>query len=229
MKETRYYTHRGFHSKDQSIMENTMPAFAKSIEFGYGIELDVQLSKNMKVVVFHDADLSRLHGVDCHINSIHHEMLRSNYNIPTLSDVLELVNGDVPLIIEIKTYDSNTTILCQKTYELIRDYRGNVCVESFDPRVVFWFRKHAPEVCRGQLILPAREYDNKVTGYLISNLHTNLLTRPDFVAIRKDVATTPKVKQFYKKQARRLIGWTLHEEDEDWYDGIIFEYFDPLD
>lgn len=227
MEKIRMYSHRGLHTKNQSIMENSIESFKLSVKKGYGIELDVQLSLDQEVIVFHDKTLKRLFNNESELIKLTSKELTQTYSIPTLKSVLDLVNGEVPLIIELKVHHNNIRELCEKTMSVLSRYGGDFSVESFDPRVVRWFFKNHPSIKRGQLIMPLDEYDNKIIGYLISNLHFNYFCRPDFVAIRKDVATSPKVKQFYKKQTKELVGWTLHEGDEDWYDAMIFEYFNP--
>ena len=110
----RNYAHRGLHTKDQSIPENSLRAFGLAVENGYGMELDVQLSKDGQVVVFHDDTLNRICGVDKRVDEMTYEELKKlslagsiNDHIPLFSEVLAMVNGDTPLIVELKTGKRN--------------------------------------------------------------------------------------------------------------------------
>lgn len=227
MKISGKFTHRGLYNNEKGIVENSLEAFDLACQHGYGIELDVQLSKDNQVVVTHDYDLTRLYGKECKIRSISAERLASEYNITTLRNVLEHVEGQVAIIVELKSMNADNNLLCKEVLKTIEDYQGEICVESFDPRIVNWFRKHAPHIVRGQLIMPMDRYGFLPLGYIIANCWTNKITKPHFIALHKDVAKTPKVKKFYRKQGLPIVGWTLHEHDEDWYDATIFEHYLP--
>ena len=150
------FAHRGLHSRDKSVPENSLEAFELASRAGYGIELDVQLSKDGQVVVFHDDDLKRVCGVDCRVDERTYAELTelrlcgTEYTVPLFTEVLATVRGRSPLIVELKRGRRNIE-LCEKTYALLAEYRGDVCIESFDPFIVAWFRFHAPELLRGQL------------------------------------------------------------------------------
>ena len=142
-----------------------LPPFRKAVEAGCdGIELDVQLSSDGQVVVFHDDTLDRVCGV--HGNVIDYsladlrrmKLLDTEETIPLFTEVLDaLSQGAGPVIVELKSGKRNGE-LCEKTRELLRAYPGVYCVESFDPGIVNWFRKNAPEIIRGQLAMPAEYY-----------------------------------------------------------------------
>ena len=159
------FAHRGLHSRDKSVPENSLEAFELASRAGYGIELDVQLSKDGQVVVFHDDDLKRVCGVDCRVDEKTYAELTelrlcgTEYTVPLFTEVLATVRGRSPLIVELKRGRRNIE-LCEKTYALLAEYRGDVCIESFDPFIVAWFRFHAPELLRGQLAMPAERYEN---------------------------------------------------------------------
>ncbi len=221
------YTHRGLHTQNQSVKENSLDAFKKSIEKGYGIELDVQLSKDFEVVVYHDFNLLRLDKQDIKIFDLNQSDL-SQYHIPTLQEVLDLVDGQVELIIELKA-DKNRNKLSELVLSILKDYQGPYSIESFDPRIVYYFRKNAPTIKRGQLIMPVKKYDNKLVGFVVNTLLYQFLTRPNFLAINVDSTRfNPMIK------LNQLIGvesclWTVHQNhktDYGWVDAYIFEYFD---
>lgn len=158
------YAHRGLHEKDLSVPENSMAGFKAAVEAGYGIEFDLQLTKDKKVVVHHDRSLKRVCGADVSIGDLTYKELQqyrlqnTEERVPLFSDVLALVDGRTPLIIELKHYD-DADLLCPLVWELLRNYKGPYCVESFDPYIVQWFRKNHPYVLRGQLMGHFEAYD----------------------------------------------------------------------
>ncbi len=182
-----YYAHRGLH--DRELPENSLPAFQKAVEGGYGIEFDVQLTKDRVPVVFHDETLARVCGVDGNVRDLTLAELREiplrggENRIPTLEEVLALVDGRVPLIIEIKIHEDADTV-CAAADRLIRDYRGVYCVESFHPAAVRWYRKNRQSVLRGQLSSDFSQPGKResLPQKLVHYLLTNVSCRPDFIA-----------------------------------------------
>lgn len=185
----RYYAHRGLHDNATDAPENSMAAFRKAVEAGYGIELDVQLSKDRVPVVFHDETLTRVCGVDGRVRDYTFEELQqfrlcgTEERIPRFEDFLKLVDGRVPLIIEIKIHE-NAAEVCSRADRLIRAYKGVYCIESFHPFAVRWYRQNRPEVVRGQLSSNFKKANGAepTEQWLVHNLLTNLLCRPDFIA-----------------------------------------------
>ena len=229
------FAHRGLYiKKDQSIPENSLPAFERACERGYGIELDVQLSADGKVVVFHDDDLKRACGLDRPVSDLTYSELRSlrlfstDERIPLFSETLELISGRVPLIVELKTGLRNNE-LCEKTLDILRRYDGDFCVESFDPRIVTWFRINAADVLRGQLSQPAPYYldegQSEMTASLLESLSLNIIARPQFIAYR--VGYKPPSVRICEALGAMRVSWV---SDGSWDDGggrkadaIIFE------
>ena len=127
------YAHRGLHEKDLSVPENSMAGFKAAVEAGYGIEFDLQLTKDKKVVVHHDRSLKRVCGADVSIGDLTYKELQqyrlqnTEERVPLFSDVLALVDGRTPLIIELKHYD-DADLLCPLVWELLRNYKGPYCV-----------------------------------------------------------------------------------------------------
>lgn len=185
------YAHRGLFDNESDAPENSLAAFQKAVDAGYGMELDVQLSKDDKLVVFHDATLKRMCGVEGNVWDYTLEelkqlkLLNSNETIPTLQEVLSLVAGQAPLIVEYKL-DRPLTKICELGNELLSRYEGTYCIESFHPFALMWYKKHRPDVMRGQLSgnLSKETTDPKKKCYyaLVTYLLTNVLTRPDFIA-----------------------------------------------
>lgn len=185
-----HYAHRGLHDNDSDAPENSLRAIEKAVEAGYGIEFDVQLSKDGIPVVFHDAALKRVCQVEGNVWDYTLEELQtmklagSDQTIPTFEQVLKTVNGKVPLIIEYKL-DVVSTKVCELANELLKDYKGIYCIECFHPLAVAWYRKHRPDVIRGQLsqdFSKDEKYRGKFVMWLLGNLLTNVWARPDFVA-----------------------------------------------
>ena len=230
-----YYAHRGLFEKDQSIPENSLPAFARACDEGYGMELDVQLSKDGEVVVFHDDDLKRMCGVERDVAELTYEELQelslagTTERIPLFQEVLSLVGGRTPMIIELKTGARNDE-LCEKTLALLKAYDGVYCIESFDPEIVFWFRKNAPKIVRGQLAMPAEGYSRGKFGalgpVLLSNTCFNVLARPHFIAYK--VGEKAPLTRLADKLGAIKVGWVTHcPEEEKAYDISIFEWYRP--
>ncbi len=150
----RNFAHRGLYTADQRVPENSLAAFQLAAEAGYGMELDVQLSRDGEVVVFHDETLDRICFVPGRVDELDSAVLcrlplcGTEETLPRLREVLDLVAGRTPLIVELKT-GRRRRELCEKTLKLLRDYPGAACVESFDPRIVAWFRFHAPGLPNG--------------------------------------------------------------------------------
>lgn len=228
----RNYAHRGLHSEDKSVPENSLPAFDKAASAGYGIELDVQLSKDGQVVVFHDDDLNRVCGDTRRVDEVDYAELKemklcqTEETIPLFSTVLEAVKGRSPLIVELKTGRRNDE-LCRKTCETLAGYEGNYCIESFDPRIVAWFRKNAPEILRGQLAAPACEYKNKKPlPFLLSHVLLNIIARPQFIAYK--IGPRPLSVRLSELMGAMKVGWTSKDRaSEKGRDAVIFEFYTP--
>ncbi|MDL2302007.1 glycerophosphodiester phosphodiesterase [Lachnospiraceae bacterium OttesenSCG-928-D06] len=232
------YAHRGLHNNSQAP-ENSLEAFQLAVEKGFGIELDVQLTKDLIPVVFHDFTLERMCGVSGHVRDYLYTelqgfpLLSTKERIPKLSDVLLLVDGQVPLIVEYKT-ESLDLRVCKIADKLLRDYKGDYCIESFNPLVLFWYRRKQKSVMRGQLS-DAFLKDTKYRGvlyFILQNLLLNCLGKPDFVAYnhkyphalsrqicRKIFRNTAAAYTLQSKKA-------LREAEKD-FDIFIFDGFLP--
>ena len=230
----RNFAHRGLHSRDRSVPENSLKAFDLAAEAGYGIELDVQLSKDGQVVVFHDDTLNRVCGIDARVDELNYAELRdlslldTEEKIPLFSDVLAVIRGRGPLIVELKNGRSNKE-LCEKTCEMLRKYNGEVCIESFNPMIVAWFRFHAKEFLRGLLSAPKEEYEgqtSKFTAFLLSRGMINFICRPQFIAYK--IGKRPASINLSLALGAMNVGWTSHEtRNEKGRDAVIFEFYRP--
>jgi glycerophosphoryl diester phosphodiesterase len=227
--------HRGLHRADRSVPENSLSAFTAAVERGYGVELDVHLTADGRLAVFHDDGLLRMCGVPEKLEDLTYAELRKlrlagqDEHIPLLGEVLSTVGGRTPIILELKRGHDNRT-LCERVYELIRPYSGDLCVESFDPRIVRWFRRHAPEVLRGQLSGPAQSYGRDVarpTAFVLSRLLTNFLGRPQFIAYRI-CRRKPLTVRLCEAMGAMRVAWTSHSRaSETENDTVIFEHYLP--
>ena len=231
-----YYAHRGLWNK--RVPENSLSAFRRAREYGFGVELDVHLTSDGETVVFHDDDLKRMCGADkkvrdCTLRELReYRLLDSGECIPTLKEFLEAVGEDMPLIVEIK-YDPRRDMICRKTISLLRERKGPFCVESFDPLIVRWFRKNEKKVFRGQLAygLNVRgRHPLNIKNLVLSSLAVNVLGRPDFVAFDHQCEKSVPFRIMNALYHPVLAAWTLRDEkamtNEKW-DMRIFEGFIP--
>ena len=230
----RNIAHRGLFSSDQSTPENSLAAFAKAAEAGYGIELDLQLTADGNVVVFHDSSLQRMTGVNrslasCTLEELQQlRLFQTEETIPLFSDVLQLVGGRVPMIVEIKQA-ANYPFLCRQALDLMEQHPGTYCIESFDPRIVGWFRRYAPHVIRGQLSATPQSLRGETTRFNAETLGRclfNFISRPHFIAYQ--IGPRPwTVRAAYQLGAFR-VGWTSHDPSSEAHlDTVIFEHYLP--
>ena len=184
----RPYAHRGLWG--EGVPENSLAAFRAAVEHSYAIELDVQLSKDGTVMVFHDYTLMRMCGKDVHLKDLTSEELTAcalngtDETIPTFAEVLEVVGGRVPLLVELKG-ESGDTALCPAVAAMLDEYKGEWCVESFNPLLLRWFKKHRPHVVRGLLstdLIKEKKSGSKLLNFALSALLLTFLCRPAFHA-----------------------------------------------
>jgi glycerophosphoryl diester phosphodiesterase len=204
------YAHRGLHGGD--VPENSLSAFAAAISAGMGIECDVQQTGDGGAVVFHDWELDRLTGESGPVSRRTAAELsqmpigQGSDHIPTLRDLLGMVRGRVPLLIEVKTRrERRVGALCLAVRRDLEGYAGPAAVMGFDPRVCAWFRRHAPRVVRGLVV--TEEGARTLSGAVRRHLAL-WQARPDFLAY--DVRDLPS--RFAAAQRRRglpLLSWTV--------------------
>ena len=219
----RIIAHRGLHGDRNRAPENSLRAFARAADAGYGIELDLRLSADGQVIVFHDDTLDRVCGVSGEVSRFTYEELQqfplygSDQRIPLFSQVMETVAGRVPLVIELKAAGARVQrTLCVKTAALLDDYRGEYCIESFHPSYLFWFRLHRPRVPRGQLctdFFRTNARGKRWQFFLFELMATNLLTRPDFISY--DIRFRHRRLFRFWKRFCTPVGWTLRPGSGD--------------
>lgn len=214
------YAHRGLH--DGTRAENSLSAFRAAVEAGYGIELDVRLSKDGELMVFHDDTLERVASgtgrVDAYTAAELGRMQLSGTEdtVPTFRQVIELVDGRVPLLVEIKE-DAGKYGVTEKCAEMLREYKGEYIVESFNPLALGRFKKLMPEVCRGVLaetFTKNKKY-RKPMYVLLQCLVLNVVCRPDFIAFNHRDARNAALGLARGLFRAPAIAWTTRSEDEE--------------
>lgn len=229
-----FIAHRGLHSDDAP--ENTILAFKNAVNCGYAIELDVQQISDGNIIVFHDSKLERLTGKDGYTKNLKLEDLKnchilgSEQTIPLLSEVLEIVDGKVPLLIEIKN-EFKVGAQEKAVLELLKGYSGKVAIQSFNPYVVQYVKQKAPNLAVGQL---SSYFKNSkmswIRKYVLKRLKFIKSFKADFISY--DAQNLPN-KYVNKHKNLPLLAFTVktQEEYERLYsivDSIIFEDFTPV-
>ena len=213
------YAHRGLHS--DTVPENSLEAFELACRAGYGIELDVQLSRDGKVMVFHDYTLVRMTGVDrklCELDAselCELSLKGTEQRIPTFQEVLELIGGRVPILVELKGENFDTS-LCPKVAELLMQYKGSYCIESFNPLLVKQMRNLFPDVFCGLLYTNACKEKKKITviNVAVTWMLLNFIAKPNFIAYNKVYRNKLQVKLTTKLFKAPMFVWTTRSEEE---------------
>ena len=235
------YAHRGLHDLAAGIPENSLPAFRRAAEQGFGAELDVHLTKDGRLAVIHDSDLRRLCGMDGIVEEMDAaqlsrlRLLGTEERIPFLEEILPLFAGGPPLLIEMKTR-RNAALLADALTSALADYRGDYCVESFDPWALYVLRLRNPDCIRGQL---SKHFGrdggvNAVGGFFLGNLCFNWLSKPDFIAYRLQDRKSWALRLCRRLYRVQEFSWTVTTPEqqrqlEEAGSVIIFEGFTPTD
>jgi len=225
--------HRGLWS--QELPENSLAAFEAAIKSGFAIELDVRLLDDGTVVVFHDDSLARMTGKDGYVSALTKDSLSSyalqgtDNTIPTLSEALTLIDGKVPVLIEVKNA-GKVGKLEQAVIDLLSSYEGDVAVQSFNPHSLGYFAGNAPHILRGQLASYFRH--NKEISWFkraaLKRLKLNNISKPDFIGYNhKDLPN-----KYVKAAGLPTLAWTVRSNAEfeavvHNCDNVIFEKFIP--
>lgn len=246
------YAHRGLHNMNPYLKEegnpyycnggcypeNSYTAIKRAADQGYGIEFDVHLTKDGIPVVFHDDTLDRVCGIGGHLKDYTFEELQqfrlmgTDERIPAFADVLKAVDGRTPLIIEYKV-EKNADALCSTCNEILKDYKGLYCIESFHPMAVHWYRRNRPDIVRGQLSESFMKTQPSALFFLLAHLLFNFLTAPDFIAYNHK-----HYQAISRTLCRKLyhclsVAWTIRSQEaldrmKSHFDLFIFEDFIPL-
>ncbi len=231
---TRPIAHRGLHDGNIKIPENSIASFTEAIKNNYPIELDIQLISDGTIIVFHDYDLKRICGSTLKTKKISLTVLKKFHlfstqeNIPTLQEVFDLVKGKVPILIELKT-NTRFKNLEKRLLHLLKNYRGDIALQSFNRSSVRWLSRHCPSYFIGQLAEPSQVIQplNRIYDYLQLNTRMN----PDFIAYDIDDLPNKRV-HYFKKKGTPVLLWTVRkqaqiEKHKSIFTTIIFEGFIP--
>ncbi|HBR35121.1 MAG TPA: glycerophosphodiester phosphodiesterase [Firmicutes bacterium] len=221
--------HRGLHDGNHDIPENSMAAFKGAIEHNYIIELDVAMTKDRQLVVYHDKKLRRGLGIDHDLHDLpyaelsKYKLFNSAETIPLFREVLAFVDGKVPLLIEIKN-EGKVGEMESLLYEELKEYQGQYAIQSFNPYTLKWFRKNAPAILRGQLAgsFVVSDYDVESAGttrlpwykrFLLKNMLLNFESRPHFISYEVNNTSDARLKAI-KRWGLPLLGWTVKSQAE---------------
>ena len=232
------YAHRGLHG--DGAAENSLTAVRRAVEAGYGIELDVRLSKDGELVVFHDATLDRVTGVSGCVDAYDYSELKAMHllgtddTVPLFTEVLSIVDGKVPLLIELKE-EAGKHGVAEKTLEILEGYKGEYIIESFNPLTLGRVKEKKPEILRGILSMNymAEKKYRKPLYFVLQTFLANVICRPDFIAYDHK-----EYKNFGFRFCRGLfrvttIAWTVRSAEEEKnafkhkFDSVIFENYIP--
>ena len=238
-----FVAHRGFFDNDSDAPENSLAAFQKAVNNGFAIELDVQLTSDGKLVVFHDADLKRMCSDDRLLRDCTYEELQqlmlagSQERIPLFSEVLSVVDEKVPMVIEIKG-EYQPDVIAMHLAEEMEGYQGIYCIESFRPKALMWYRRNHPEVLRGQLSTDVfRDKEGKrlhpIVKFVGTNMMCNFLAKPDFIAYNHKHVTQPAFLLCCWMFPVMRFAWTIKDQRElkrarKYFHVFIFDGFNPL-
>jgi len=237
--EDRYIAHRGLYN-NKDIPENSIKAFKKAVRNGYGIELDVQLTIDNKLVVFHDESLIRMTGKDEILNRCTYakisklKLLNTDEHIPLFEDVLKVLKKDTPLIIEVKP-EGRCIDATKMTLKYMRNYKGIYNIESFNPNVVRYLRKNEPDIVRGQLAenyFKSKSNMNNLLKFILTNTLLNFYTKPDYIAYDCTNTNNLSFKILSKLYKAECVAWTIKSQEQlqknkQYYKCFIFDSFIP--
>ena len=213
------YAHRGLHG--DGVPENSLAAFKLARDNGFAIELDVHLSADKEVMVFHDESLKRMTSHDAKIGELTCAELKglrlagTDESIPTLREVLELIDGKVPLLIELKGENTDTS-LCPEVAKLLHKYSGAYCIESFNPLLLGAMRKEMPDAYYGLLYTNVcREKKSfNALNIALTCMALNFIAKPNFIAFDKSDRSSFPVWLTTRFFGAPKYVWTIRNDEE---------------
>jgi len=239
----RPVAHRGFHDRDAGRIENSPTAIQAAVDRGFSIEVDLQIAADDVPMVFHDATLDRLTAETGPVCALPGNLLSrlplcgSGDTIPTFDDLLTIVDGKVPLVVELKPHGRRTDALADAVLQRLESYSGKVALMSFDPEMVATIAAKAPNQVRGIIAdaTPRRVAwgGGSVVGrFGLRHLLHVPRTRPHFIAYDCQALPAPAPAILHRLCGRPVLTWTVRDRAEQnrvrrWTDQIIFEGFDP--
>lgn len=228
--------HKGLHN--EQYPENSLGAIQNAIDHGYPFEIDVYMISDGTIAVMHEFNLKHMCGVNIDIRTLKREdlkkykLLNTEYTIPTLEEVLELTKGQVPIMVELKSFAIfSIGKFEQKVYDIMKHYDGEYAIQAFNPLVISWFKKNAPEVLRGQLWCLFEDVEGlpRLAKHILRKMYLTKRGRPDFLAYSTDDISKKYLKKFKKTPK---LGWVIHDEKQEEkaneiFSGVIFEDYLP--
>lgn len=209
------FAHRGLHGGGR--VENSRAAFRAALDAGHGIELDVQGARDGTAIVFHDATLERLTDATGEVSARSAAELAAirltgtDEALPLLTEVLALVAGRAPVLIEVKAPDRRVAALCLSVRRALEGYRGEAAVMSFNPAVAHWFAQHAPRIVRGLIV--SEQGKRAVRGWA-ERWASLWRARPDFLAC--DVRDLPsRFAGAARGRGIPVLTWTVRTADDE--------------
>ena len=233
MTTIRNIAHRGLWGGN--IIENSVTAYKNAVENGYPIEIDLYLTTDLIPVSFHDETLNRMTGEK---GKIHEKSLKelkalslagSDEKIPTFKEVLDVVNGKVPLLIELKNQPNGKIV--DVVLDILKSYKGEYAIQSFNPLYIKRVKDLAPDILRGILVTKNPEdlkNQKPLVRYMLKNMTLNFLIKPHFISYDYNYLPVPR----RKIKNRPVLAWTIKSEETrrkiaPYSDNIIFENFIP--
>lgn len=218
------YAHRGLHDPALGIPENSMAAFRRAVEHGFGAELDVHLMADGGLAVVHDSSLKRVCGADVCIEDLtaadlaRYPLMGTQETIPLLSQVLELFQGKTPLVIELKVERGNAAALTDGVMAALEGWNGAYCLESFHPAALLRLKEKHPQVLRGQLsqnFLKPEEANglSLPVRFALTNLLTTAFTRPDFIAYGWKDRGNASLRLMKALYGVHEVSWTVRDRE----------------
>lgn len=239
----RGFAHRGYHDALRDLPENSLPAFAEAIAKGYGIELDVHLSRDGIPIVFHDEEMTRMTGEVGEVKEYSLNELKAmrlipgDASIPTLAEALDLIGGQVPVLVEVKNYGQPVGPLESAVADVISDYRGPLAIQCFNPMSLKWFYRNHPHIVRGLIAysFPVEEVPMRATTrFLLKNLLFTPICKPHYIAYEHQDLARHRLRRLHRMRVRGtpVLVWTVRTQAHadlayKRADNIIFEGFEP--
>jgi len=228
-----HIAHRGLH-EGFSIPENSLLSFQKAINNNFAIALEIRITKDKQIIVFRDKTLLRVCAINKKISTLPYSKIKkiplynSNHTIPLLKDVLNLVNDQVPIIIEVKNYSEVglfETILMNQ----LDQYKGRIAICSSNIEVIKWFKEYRPHILRG--FIYGDLHKSNIRFYKTVFLYSLLSSAPDFISLDYKLLNTllPKICRLFNKQ---VLCWTVNNKKKmkkakQLTHNIIFENIKP--
>ncbi len=200
--------HRGMYNK--YISENSLLALEKAIFKNIPVEIDVVLTKDKIVILSHDKYFKYKNKI-INITTTDYSTLH-NYTkkIVTLKQVLNFINGRIPILIELKPYNKGNK-LEKNIVKILDNYNGIFAIQSFNPSTINWFKNNRKKYICGQLITGNNRY-NFIYNFFYKILFFNKFTKADFICYNVNGFPNKKVEKLRKKIP--IIGWTIKSKEQ---------------